>query len=113
MKMMKPAALVAAMAMFTAPGAGATELPRYDVRAYCATIAEAGGGSDMIRVGCLKNEQDSYNTIKQRWEHVPVRAQDYCISIAEAGGGTYMILNGCLRNEAASADSAKDFEFRY
>lgn len=113
-----PKTILWALAMATAsimtPTVGmAAEMPRFNVPAYCARVADTVGGSDMIREGCLEQEQSSYNELKPRWASVPERTQAYCVNVAQTIGGSYQILEGCLTQEASSGDSVDSFEFQY
>lgn len=89
--------------------------PRYDVPRHCNEVASFGGApSEMIRSGCLQQEQQSYNEVKQRWGALSVSVRSHCDEVARFGGaGSYMILKGCIDQEIASQQSNDDFEFSY
>ncbi|MDF1626994.1 MAG: hypothetical protein P1U84_11985 [Parvibaculaceae bacterium] len=89
--------------------------PRYDVPGHCEQVASFGGApSEMIRSGCLQQEQQAYNDVKRKWSALPGSVRSHCDEVARfGGGGSYMILKGCIDQELASQQSNDDFEFKY
>lgn len=77
-------------------------VPEYDIKASCAEVAAAGGGSKVIELECRKQE----NAAKKRLEKNPL-PQDVlatCDEIARAtGAGSYIILEECARQEQDAA----------
>lgn len=88
------------------------EMPDYDVKAYCKTVADTAGGSAMILRGGYSQEQTSYNKLKPTWETLPAKMQKYCDEVAQVSGGSFMILAGCVQMELKSAAGADDFQFK-
>lgn len=87
-------------------------LPRYDVDAYCDEVMEFGGGSMMIRNGCIEMEQTSYNQLKQIWGGLSARTRSYCDEVARfSGGGSYSTLDGCVEMETNAASAPSAFEY--
>lgn len=84
-------------------GSGAlAAVPEYDIKAACAEVAAAGGGSKVIELECRKQE----NAARKRLEKKPL-PQDVlarCDEIARAtGAGSYIILEECARQEQVAA----------
>lgn len=84
-------------------GSGAlAAVPEYDIKAACAEVATAGGGSKVIELECRKQE----NAARKRLEKNPL-PQDVlatCDEIARATGvGSYIILEECARQEQDAA----------
>lgn len=77
-------------------------VPEYDIRAACAEVAAAGGGSKVIELECRRQE----NAAKKRLAKNPL-PQDVlatCDEIARAAGaGSYIILEECARQEQDAA----------
>lgn len=90
-------ALGAGVGLLGPAPAQAANLPAFDVAAYCASVARAGGGSYMIESGCRDMEMQAKRSIQSR--AVAPRILNYCIDVAWAGGGSYMILEGCIDME--------------
>jgi hypothetical protein len=105
--------MVAVGAFFVslAPPAMAQAMPRYDVEAYCRTVADVSGGSEMIFGGCMEIEQDAYDARKAGWSSLPGKSRDYCDEVARVSGGSYAILDGCLELETDAAASTPTFKY--
>lgn len=103
--------LAATLMLASTSIAAAQDMPRYDPVSYCNTVADTVGGSDMIKNGCIQNEQNSYDTLKASWPSISDRARNYCNDVAMTVGGTYQILLGCIQNETSAAASTPDFKF--
>lgn len=84
-------------------GSGAlAAVPEYDIRAACAEVAAAGGGSKVIELECRKQE----NAAKKRLGKNPLPRDVLatCDEIARAtGAGSYIILEECARQERDAA----------
>ena len=98
-------------AIFVVPPAVAGEIPRFDVKGYCNSVADISGGSSMIYNGCIDMEQQAYNALKSSWAGLPDRQQKYCHEVAEISGGSYMILKGCIDMESDAAGAPSTFEY--
>ena len=101
----------ACLALLAATPALAQEMPRYDVEGHCAEVSRMGGGSDMIRNGCIEIEQDAYNALKDAWPGLPERTRGYCAEIGAIGGGSYSILEGCVQMETDAAGNRPVFRW--
>jgi len=91
--------------------ASAQSVPRYDPAAYCAKVSEVSGGSKMIYNGCLKMEQEAYDTLKISWGSVPDRTKTYCDEVARVSGPSYSILKGCIDMESEASNTTPEFKF--
>jgi len=91
--------------------AQAQSLPRYDVEAYCRTVAEVSGGSAMIFNGCIDMEQDAYDGLKRDWAGVPQSTREYCDMVAGVSGHSYSILAGCVDIETDAAGAPSVFTY--
>jgi len=100
------------IAAVTAP-AFAQSLPRYDANAYCQMVAEQGGNSSsVVYNGCIKMEQDAYDSMKSSWESVPAKTRKHCDEVAQAlGKGSYVVLRGCLQMESNAAANTPSFQY--
>lgn len=76
------------------------QIPRFDTVAYCARVADAGGGSYQIEETCRQLEEDAQKTLI--WAEVPLKIMAYCSGVAKAGGGSYAILATCADQEIAA-----------
>ena len=103
--------LLFALLAFSALGAHASEMPRYNPEGYCQQVTDVSGGSSMIFNGCIDMEQRSYNNLKRTWASIPSRTKSYCDDVAKVAGGSYSILEGCIDLEADAASSNKGFQF--
>lgn len=65
----------------------------------------------MIYNGCLKMEQEAYDTLKMSWGSVPDRAKSYCDEVARVSGRSYSILKGCLDMESEASSTTPEFKF--
>lgn len=91
--------------------AAAQSIPRYDVPGHCNQVADVGGGSSMIYNGCIKLEQEAYDSLKSAWSGIPSRTRSYCDEVGQAGGGSYSILKGCVDMESDAAANTEEFKF--
>lgn len=89
----------------------AADIPRYDVKSYCAQVANSVGGSEQIRVACFDQEQASYNNLKSRWARIPARTQSYCDQVARAVGSSYMIFDSCVDQELQAGGVDQEFTY--
>lgn len=84
-------------------GTGAfASVPEYDIKASCAEVAAAGGGSKVIELECRRQE----NAAKKRLEKNPLPGDVLatCDEIARTtGAGSYIILEECARQEQDAA----------
>lgn len=77
-------------------------VPEYDIKAACAEVAAAGGGSKVIELECRRQE----NAARKRLEKNPLPRDVLatCDEIARAAGaGPYIILEECGRQEQDAA----------
>ena len=95
--------------------AGAQEMPKYDVDAYCASLAKFGGGhSEMMKDGCFQLEQSSYDNLKETWPSLAPAMKRECMKIASFGSpGSYMMLQGCVEMEQASKVKNDNRKFKF
>ncbi len=91
--------------------AAAQSIPRYDVPAYCQQVADISGGSSMIYNGCIKMEQEAYDTLKRGWTGFSSRVRSYCDEVGQVSGGSYSILKGCVDMETDAADNTQEFKY--
>lgn len=91
--------------------AAAQSLPRYDVPSYCQQVADVSGGSSMIYNGCIKMEQEAYDSLKSAWSGIPSRTRSYCDEVAQVSDGSYSILKGCVEMEADASSNTPEFKF--
>ena len=83
----------------TPPAARTTsEDPGYDIDAYCATIAEAAGGSYQLESSCRKQETDALDRFG-RLEGVEPRILSYCRNTADIAARSYWFLVTCIGSE--------------
>jgi hypothetical protein len=94
-------ALTAAGLAAIAP-ASAQDLPNFDINAYCAQVAAAGGGSYMIEQGCREQEAAAQAELASRT--IEPRILEYCTQVAQVSGGSYGILQGCVQMEERARD---------
>lgn len=89
--------------------------PRYDPVAWCDTVAKTSGAvSEMIKDGCMDQEQSSYDEIKSLWPTLPANIRKWCNQVAKSGGrGSYMILAGCIQQELESKSKNTGRDFKY
>ncbi|WP_110993120.1 hypothetical protein [Pseudomonas sichuanensis] len=89
--------------------------PKFDPEIHCDRVgAVTGAPSELIKNGCLKSEQESYNAVKRKWADIPDATQKHCTTVAlTQEGGSYMILYGCLQQEAEAKKSNSSFKFKY
>lgn len=100
--MKKLLAAAALAAMLVSPVCFAADAPEYNYKAYCKTVAEAGGGSSMIEKGCRDMELEAKQKIESM--DVPAKTMKYCRSVAESmGEGSYSTLQGCIDMEMEAA----------
>jgi hypothetical protein len=113
--MKRTATLLVAMQLSTGSSFASDTMPRYDPESWCEQVANSGGASsEMIRNGCLKQEQSSYDATKEIWSQLPSEMRDWCDQVARSGSaGSYMILNGCVRQEIQSRDENKSTKFKF
>jgi len=106
---------VVTFALATFAAAAQDYMPRYDVEAYCDQVASfTGNTSELIRKGCLSQEQASYDSLKSLWPSIPPNVQSYCNEVATfAGSGSYLLLKGCVQEELAAKRSNEGTHFRY
>ncbi|RWB93120.1 MAG: hypothetical protein EOQ56_35490 [Mesorhizobium sp.] len=101
---------VATLPWLVSPAA-AQSIPRYEVTAYCQQVADVSGGSSMIYNGCMKMEQEAYDTLKTSWPGIPSRMRTYCDDVGKVSGGSYSILKGCLDMESDAAANKQEFKY--
>jgi len=102
------------LALLIVLGAGAAHaagLPQYEPEQWCHTVASAGGTySQIVMNGCIIQEQQAYDTLKERWATEPARARAWCDTVATSGGqGSYIVLLGCLVQEDEARESQPTF----
>ena len=99
---------------FTAP-TFAQELPRFDVKAHCLSVANFSGAySAVIEKGCFDLEQSSYDLLKPNWQDLPSPMREHCTQVASfAGPGSYQILQGCVQMEQEASGQNETSTFDY
>lgn len=107
--------LAVALAIAAPAIASAENVPRYDPVGWCEEVAAAGGGSsEVIKDGCLAQEQDAYDQLKTAWAEVPTKMRDWCDQVARAGSkGSYVILSGCIEQEMQSRQKNGTTQFKF
>ena len=110
---MKSVFLAGLVAMF--PGIALCQnIPRFDVDRWCNRVASSSGSySDMLKQGCMQQEQDSYDALKSAWMSLPQHTRSWCTQVGESPGGSYMIMNGCVQQEQSSAERNAKNSFQY
>jgi hypothetical protein len=73
------------------------EVPDFDIKKYCTSVAEMAGGSYSIESSCREMEEDSKKKLVRRT--VSARIMKYCKDVASYGGNSYMILESCIDME--------------
>ena len=86
-------------------------LPRYNVTDFCQSIADAAGGSYLIRNSCLHEEQGAYNRLKLQWPSIYHSVKSLCDDIGHAAGGSYMILESCIDEELNAQEQSTQFTY--
>jgi hypothetical protein len=85
--------------------ARADDIPNYPVEQWCKKVAGTAGGSEMIYSGCMDQEQDAYDALKQSWANVPDKTRAWCDQVAKSPGtGSYKLLQGCIDQEATARE---------
>ncbi len=97
-----------------APATARAEMPDYDTAGYCQAVASFGGvPSEMIRNGCLQQEQAAYNELKSTWDALPATLRAHCNQVARfTGPGSFMLLKGCVDQELDAAQQNQQFKFQ-
>lgn len=72
-------------------------IPSLDFRAYCARLAEFGGGSYSTQQYCLERERSALNDLSRMT--VDQRAMSYCTRLVQVGESGYSTLKYCLERE--------------
>ena len=85
----------------------ASELPEYDIKAYCAQVAEMSGSSYIIEKGCRDMEINAKAALEKQ-ENVEARIMEYCNEVSQMSGGSYTILNGCITMERDARDALRE-----
>lgn len=95
-------------------GSTSVAMPYYEPRRFCDHVNNAGGHpSQMLLQQCMRNEQESYNSVKLRLSSIPPQQMGTCRHTAEFGGfPSYSLLDECLKQEAESAQQNSDFQFK-
>lgn len=83
----------------------ASDLPRYDVEAYCEMIAS--GSHDMFNF-CIDEEQKAYDELRTLVSSVEAQTINYCDQVA---GDSYDMLLFCIEEEASAANNRRSFSF--
>lgn len=84
------------MILLTSP-VFAAEIPQFDTKAYCKTVAEASGGSSTIELGCRDMEKDAKSALLKM--SIPTKVLNYCTEVARVSSGSYSIFQGCVETE--------------
>jgi hypothetical protein len=76
--------------------AHATEIPRYDVQAFCRAAVEQG--LTATRAACVRSEAGALATLKRRWSGTPQSKQGQCIRDGQIAmmGASYDNLLWCI-----------------
>lgn len=81
----------------------AADLPQFDTDAYCDNIAEIGGGSNVLRKQCMKDEKASEKRLA-KINDVPDKTWKYCAKIAKVANGSYVLMEQCISDEMDAAE---------
>ena len=62
----------------------------------------------------MQQEQESYDSLKQKWPTISSQSREWCDEVARSGGtGSYMILAGCIEQETESQRQNDTTEFKF
>ncbi|HVZ07206.1 hypothetical protein [Rhodopila sp.] len=90
------------------------EMPRFETKENCDTIASAGGSrSERVFGTCFKREQAAYNALKPRWADVAPSIRAHCEKVTMVGGaGSFNTLKSCVDREekSAAANTLRTFQ---
>ncbi|MFO7596648.1 MAG: hypothetical protein R6W92_09930 [Desulfocurvibacter africanus] len=112
MTLFRTAALtIGATLLISATTASAGDIPKYDVDAYCRSVAQAGDNSNTLYNSCIDMEQMAYDGLKASKDQVPDKTASQCDSVARSIGGSYMILMGCIDQEMQATINKKVFQY--
>jgi len=98
---MKPVGLAFIVMLPLCIPAAAEDLPRFDIRVFCAANADARGGQSV----CQRREQAARVTMVQRWEDYPKQRKHFCVqsvSFQRRELRSYVDLAGCLDESTTS-----------
>lgn len=81
-------------------------LPRYNVRAFCAGVADHSGRSLAAYNSCIDAEQQSYDTLKKIWHRATDEAQRRCPNEGmPAGDHSYVMTEICISEDIANTQA--------
>ncbi|MEH3147788.1 MAG: hypothetical protein PGN34_21145 [Methylobacterium frigidaeris] len=88
-----------ALALVVGTPSRAQDLPRFDVRATCTAVQEAGTGradADAI-AGCVRDETAAREQVRRRWAAYSPASRQECAAEVQIGGTpSYVDLATCL-----------------
>ena len=88
-------------------------IPVYPVERWCTKVSESAGRSEVIYGGCMQQEQEAYDALKEAWGDVPNKTRMWCDQVAHsAGSGSYVILKGCIDQEAQARKDNSTRQFK-
>jgi hypothetical protein len=93
--------------------ARAEDLPDFPVEQWCKKVSKVAGDSAVIYGGCIEQEQNAYDELKQTWAAVPGKTRSWCGQVAKSTGlGSFVILKGCIEQEAAARQENATRQFK-
>lgn len=75
-------------------------IPGFDSKAYCNTVAQSVGGSYQIEKACRDQEASAWDHLRNRG--LPSDIAKYCGEVARTVGGSYQIMDACADQEIAA-----------
>ena len=86
-------ALGASLVMFTAE-----QLPNFDLKASCSSVAKLGLSVSQTPDACIKDEEEAKRELKEKWNTYPVADRERCVKTTEIGGTpSYVEIIVCLQ----------------
>jgi hypothetical protein len=105
--------LAALAVIFVTFEARAEDLPNFSVERWCSQVSKVSGDSAVIYGGCIEQEQNAYDELKQTWATVPSKARSWCEQVARSTGpGSFVIFKGCIDQEAAARQENTTRQFK-
>ena len=101
MRLWMPVAVVA----MAGGSAGATELPAFDMTAWCEHVRTTAGGAIRDRHTCLREEQAALDELEATWAEVPEAARAWCAEVTSQTGATYHLLWSCVQERRTGHES--------
>jgi hypothetical protein len=90
----------------------ASDIPNCVPERWCKEVSDASGGSEVIYGGCMSQEQDAYDALKQSWTDAPSKTKAFKEVAKSSGSGSYGILKGCIDQEATAREENSTRQFK-